>query len=296
MAKTLKEALLEKFADLQQLGIAPSTRPPMDDDGPSVRVEMGSGDYTDGGGRRQRSSRGTAAWDDDQRRGGDVPIKPRSRPRRPERGDRGRPGVGAPAERFRRNDRGERGDSPLEGPLPASDRPMRPPMAPRPGGPMGDRPPFAPRPGGPPGAPRPPFGNRPPMGDRPQFGNRPGGPGNFGPGNFGPGRPGGPGGPGGPPQAGVTDRLRERADQRRREEATRDELIQLVAKLNEAEPSGEALDEFFGKLSVETGALPPIERVLEAVKLANSTEAVKVGDAVRKLFRRPRPRPTPVPS
>ena len=57
MAKSLKEALLEKFADLQQLGIAPTTAPPMDDDRPAVVVEMGSENYGEGGGRRQRVDR-----------------------------------------------------------------------------------------------------------------------------------------------------------------------------------------------------------------------------------------------
>jgi hypothetical protein len=200
-------------------------------------------------------------------------------------------------ERFRRPDRGA-GDPGLEGPAPIMDRPARPPMGPRPGGPMGDRPPFGNRPGGPggpmgPGGPgRPQFGNRPPMGDRPQFGNRPGGP--MGPG--GPGGFAGPSRPGGPPQMGTTDRLRERAEQRRREEETRDQLVQQLATVTGGEATGEALDEFLGKLTVETGALPPLERVLEALKLANSAEPAKVGNAVRQLFRRPRPRPAAVPS
>src|SRR4029078_10415523 len=75
MAKSLKEALLEKYADLQELGIAPTTAPPMYDDGPAVTVEMGSDNYGEGGGRRQRSNRG--GMYDDERRGGDVPIRPR---------------------------------------------------------------------------------------------------------------------------------------------------------------------------------------------------------------------------
>jgi len=74
MAKSLQEALLEKFADLQELGIAPTTAPPIDDR-PAVVVEMGSDNYGEGGGRRQRSNRG--GMYDDERRGGDVPIRPR---------------------------------------------------------------------------------------------------------------------------------------------------------------------------------------------------------------------------
>src|SRR6188768_1840605 len=89
MAKSLKEALLEKFADLQQLGIAPTTAPPMDDDRPAVVVEMGPDSYGEGGGRRQRMNRG-GMYDDD-RRGGDVPIRPRGGRGG---GDRGRGGPG----------------------------------------------------------------------------------------------------------------------------------------------------------------------------------------------------------
>jgi len=286
MAKSLKEALLEKFADLQQLGIAPTTAPPLDDDGPAVVVEMGPDSYGESGGRRQRMNRG-GMYDDD-RRGGDVPIRPRGGrggapggrgARGGERGggDRGR---GAPGgERFRRPDRG--GDrTALEGlppPMPGMAPGPRPPFGDRPAGP---RPPFGDRPAGP----RPPFGDRGPGGPRPPFadrGPRPGGPpmGDRGP------------RPGGPPQMSQDARLQQNAERRRRETGQREELMALLAQHTGAEATPEVFDKFLADLTVETGALPELGRVVEAVKLADSIEAPKVGNAVRQLFRRPRPRP-----
>ena len=287
MAKTLKEALLEKFADLQELGIAPTTAPPLEDEGPAVVVEMGSDSYGDGGGRRQRMNRG-GMYDDD-RRGGDVPIRPRGGRggggpggrggRGGERGggERGRGGPGG--ERFRRPERGGERGAGLEG--------MPPPM---PGVP-GSRPAFGDRPSGP-GGPRP-FGDRPggPGGPRPPFGDR------------GP-RPGGPGGPmgdrgprpGGPPQLSQDARLQQAAERRRREAGQRDELTALLTEHTGAEATNEVFDKFLTDLTVETGALPELGRVVEAVKLANSIEPAKVGNAVRQLFRRPRPRPAGAPA
>lgn len=300
MAKSLKEALLEKFADLQQLGIAPTTAPPIEDDGPAVVVEMGQDSYAEGGGRRQRMNRG-GMYDDD-RRGGDVPIRPRGgRGGGPGgRGERGRGerGRGAPGgERFRRPDRsGDR--AALEG---------MPPPLPGLGGP-GPRPGFGDRPGGP----RPPFSDRP-GGPRP-FGDRPGGPGGPRPpfGDRGP-RPGGPPmgdrgpRPGGPAQLSTDARLQQNAERRRREAGQREELSALVATHTGAEATPEVMDKFFADLTVETGALPDLGRVVEAIKLANSIEPAKVGNAVRQLFRRPRrpagaaapagqTRPAPAPS
>ena len=62
------------------------------------------------------------------------------------------------------------------------------------------------------------------------------------------------------------------------------------------EPDSAAIDGFMNGLAQEVGALPPLERVIEAIKLANSAEPAKVGGAVRQLYRRPRPRPAPTPS
>ncbi|MCC6179828.1 MAG: hypothetical protein IT305_31325 [Chloroflexi bacterium] len=277
MAKSLKEALLEKFSDLQQLGIAPTTAP-VEDDLPAVVVEMGSERYGESGGRRQRSNRG-AMYDDELSRGGDVPIRPRSPRRGRERGERGpgRPPAGG-GERFRRGERGER-------PAGMEDLAGGPPAL-RSGPGAGPRPPFGERPAGP----RPPFGERP-VGPRPPFGDRPGGRPMGGPPRMGDQRgPGGPGAPGGPGM-GTTDRLRQRAEQRRRDEELREQLLGLLSTTGGVEATPEVYDKFLADLTVETGALPPIERVVEAIQLAKSIEPAKVGNAVRQLFRRPRPRP-----
>jgi hypothetical protein len=260
MAKSRKEALLEKFSDLQELGIAP-TAAPIEDEGPSVVVDAGSETRREGGGRRQRPSR-AIDYEDEPRRGGDVPIRPRSRPRRPERGERSQPG----------GDRPRRGGERAMGSEQAAifDAPLPPdrPVGPRPSGPERAR-----------------FGDRPPTQNRPPFGNRPGG---------GP-RFGGPN-DGGPPQAGVTDRLRQRAEERRRDEDQREQLQKLLVTVTGGEADAAAFDKFLADLTVEVGALPPLERVVEAVRLANSAEPAKVGDRIRELYRRPRPRPAVLPS
>jgi len=280
MAKSLKEALLEKFSDLQELGIAP-TIAPIEDEGPSIVVDAGSESRREGGARRQRPSR-MMEDDDESRRGGDVPIRPRSRPRRPERGERGAPGE-RPRRNTERSGTGERAPD-LEGPQ--LDRPVGPPAgAPADRSRFGDRPQFG-------GGDRPPFGARPPLGQRPPFGSRP---------PMGP-RPPGPGGQqfagpgeGGPRQPGVTDRLRERAEQRRRDQGEREQLQRVLTEIMGAEPDSDQYDKFLADLTVEVGALPPLERLVEALQLANSVEPAKVGDQVRALYRRPRPRPAALP-
>lgn len=75
----------------------------------------------------------------------------------------------------------------------------------------------------------------------------------------------------------------------------RDELMGLIASVGSVEATPEVYDKFLADLTVETGALPALDRVVEAVKLAGSTEPAKVGNAVRQLFRRPRPRPAGPP-
>lgn len=264
MAKSLKEALLERFSDLQELGIAP-TSAPAEDDGPAIVIDVAQTGGRDSGMRRARPSRG-GAYDDEATRGGDVPIRPRSRPRRSERGnERARPG----GERFRRG--GDR--TALDGP-PTGDIP-----------PATDRPAFTPRPtfGGPPRTGDRPLGPRP-MGDRPPFANRP----------PGPPRPGlRPAGP--PPrEIGVTERLQQRAEQRRAEEGQRDQLKVLMASMDATEITDELYDKFLGDLALETGALPPLDRVIEAITLAGNLEPSKVGQQVRMLYRRSRPRPASV--
>ena len=256
MAKSLKEALLEKFSDLQELGIAP-TAAPIEEEGPSIVVEAGPEGRREAGGRRQRSNRFND-YDDEPRRG-DEPIRPRSRPRRGERSDR--PGGGDRGRRPERSPLGERGV--VGDAAPAPERPSAPTGRPAPTGPR--------------------FGDRPPVGNRP-----PGGP------RSGPPRFGGPGNAG-PQQSGVTDRLRQRAEQRRREGEHREQLQRLLASATGGEMDEAALDKFLADLAVEVGALPPLERVVEAVELANTAEPTKVGDQVRQLYRRPRPRPAGLP-
>jgi hypothetical protein len=252
MAKSLKEALLERFADLQELGIAPSAAP-VEDEGPSVVVEMGPESRRDAGGRRQRAAR-ASAYDDENGRLGDVPVR-RSRPRRQERGDRTRPGP----ERTRRPERTVVDEFPPVDPatLQRSEPVVRAPADRA----RTERPPFAGRPSGP----------RPPMADR------------SGPRRFGPQD-------GGPRPPGTTDRLRERAEQRRRDDELRNQLQQVVSTASGSELDPEAFSKFLNDLTQEVGALPPLERVIEAVQMSNSVEPFKVGEQIRLLYRRPRPR------
>ena len=91
-------------------------------------------------------------------------------------------------------------------------------------------------------------------------------------------------------------RLQQNAERRRREAGQRDELLALLATHTGAEATNDVFDKFLADLTVETGALPELGRVVEAVKLADSIEPAKVGNAVRQLFRRGRTRPAGPPS
>jgi hypothetical protein len=91
-------------------------------------------------------------------------------------------------------------------------------------------------------------------------------------------------------------RLQQNAERRRREAGQRDELMALLATHTGAEATNEVFDKFLTDLTVETGALPELGRVVEAVKLAGGIEPAKVGNAVRQLFRRGRTRPASPPS
>ena len=91
-------------------------------------------------------------------------------------------------------------------------------------------------------------------------------------------------------------RLQQNAERRRREAGQREELMALLATHTGAKATNEVFDKFLSDLTVETGALPELGRVVEAVKLANSIEPAKVGNAVRQLFRRGRARPAGPPS
>ena len=61
---------------------------------------------------------------------------------------------------------------------------------------------------------------------------------------------------------------------------------------DDAAKTDRALMEAFSRgLAEETGALPPPNIVVEAIREAQSAEPRKIGDAVRAHYRRPRPRP-----
>lgn len=247
MAKSLKEALLEQMATLQERGLAPGELPPEPEEEPSYShyeeefTRSGGGDRDFDGRRGGRGAKGAGRVRTRQpmpRREREV-REPRTRERR---------------ERDSRDQRGLPSD--LVGAPPPPSRPMRPMGSPRPmapGGPM--------RQG-------------------------PGGPGGFG----------GPGGPGGPrPPASRSDMLRRNAERIQREQADRGEIQQLLAQYAGAEQDDAATEKFFQELGVETGALPPLHVVLEALKNAGNAKPAEVADQVRQYYRRPRARAVAAP-
>jgi len=92
------------------------------------------------------------------------------------------------------------------------------------------------------------------------------------------------------PQMGVADRLRQRAEQRRREEAERKELRDLVTTLRGEELDDEAFSNYLSELTQEVGSLPPLHVVITAMRNASTTDPRKVGDEVRAYYRRGRRR------
>jgi hypothetical protein len=89
--------------------------------------------------------------------------------------------------------------------------------------------------------------------------------------------------------------LRRNAERIQREQADRGEILQLLAQYAGGEQDEAAVEKFFEELGVETGALPPLHVVLEALKNAGSASPADVADQVRLYYRRPRSRPTPAP-
>ncbi|MFN8522153.1 MAG: hypothetical protein U0821_03510 [Chloroflexota bacterium] len=73
-------------------------------------------------------------------------------------------------------------------------------------------------------------------------------------------------------------------------------LLQTLARVNGSELDADAYAKFLNDLTQETGALPPLDRVNEAVNLAGSLDVVKIGAQVRMLYRRSRARPAAAPS
>jgi hypothetical protein len=90
--------------------------------------------------------------------------------------------------------------------------------------------------------------------------------------------------------------LRRNAERIQREQSQRNDIRELLTGYSGREADDAAMERFFSDLSVETGALPPLNVVLEALRAAGSADAVAVGDQVRLHNRRARSRPTPAPA
>jgi hypothetical protein len=84
--------------------------------------------------------------------------------------------------------------------------------------------------------------------------------------------------------------LRRNAERIQREQTDRGEIRQLLATYAGEEVDDAAVETFFSQLGVETGALPPLHVVLEALRNAGKSDPVEVADQVRQYYRRPRAR------
>ena len=246
MAKTLKEALLEQMATLQERGLAPGEIPVEQEEEPSYAQYEGESERR--GNARER--------DGEQRRaaGGRTPrSRPRTAaPRLREQRELREPRGGRERRPSRESRESREIPDGLVGPLPeATPRPAFRPSegAPRPG--------FEPRPMGPPGQFRPSFG-----------GARP---------------------------APRSDMLRRNAERIQREQADRSAIQELLTGYNGEEADDAAMEKFFSALAVETGALPPLNVVLEALRIAGNADPVEVGNQVRAYNRRSRSRAAPTP-
>lgn len=85
--------------------------------------------------------------------------------------------------------------------------------------------------------------------------------------------------------------LQQRAEQRRREEEDITEMRRLLAEFSGQEVDDQFMETFSRGLAEETGALPPPNIVVDAIRESRSADPRKIGDAVRAHYRRPRPRP-----
>lgn len=101
-----------------------------------------------------------------------------------------------------------------------------------------------------------------------------------------------PAGPAAAPAAPVsrTDLLRERAEQRRREETDRQELVDVLQGYRGAPIDEDGITAFFAALTEEVGALPPLRVVLHAARAAETDQPDKIGDQVRVYYRSARAR------
>jgi hypothetical protein len=89
--------------------------------------------------------------------------------------------------------------------------------------------------------------------------------------------------------------LRRNAERIQRDQVDRDQIRQLLAGYSGEELDDAGLEKFFSQLSVETGALPPLNVVLEASRNAASADPVEIGNQVRLYYRRARARVAPRP-
>lgn len=113
-------------------------------------------------------------------------------------------------------------------------------------------------------------------------------------------RPGGPPafgqpGPNGPRPAPRSDLLRRNAERIQREQSERGDIRQLLSTYAGEELDDAAIEKFFVQLAAETGALPPLHVVLEALKNAGVANPAEVGNQVRAHYRRARSRVAPTP-
>ncbi len=249
MGRSLKEALLDQYALLQERGLAPAEMP-VEDDAPLVVVESAPRGRSNR--PRRESLERYVDGEDLLDVNGQFDRDRRRLPRRDHGGEDARGERRRPIRAGGRSRGGRPGEMEAEFPIPA-------PLA---GG--GPRPSM----GGP----------RPPMGPRPM---RPG---------MGAPRP--MGGPGRPP-IGRTQMLQDRAEQRRRDEQDIAEMRRLLGQYRGEEMDDAAMDAFSRALAEETGALPPPRIVVEAINVAKTADARKIGDAIRAYYRRRRARPQP---
>lgn len=86
------------------------------------------------------------------------------------------------------------------------------------------------------------------------------------------------------------DLLRRNAERIQREQAAQDEIRQLLTSYAGEEPDATQVDRFFEQLTIETGALPPLEVVAIALRSAGKADPADVGHQVRLHYRNGRSR------
>ena len=89
-------------------------------------------------------------------------------------------------------------------------------------------------------------------------------------------------------QSGRSAMLQQRAEQRKRDQEQQGEIRGALESVLGEPVDDDAFARFMGELTVETGALPPLNVVVEAMRLASSADVRAVGDQIRAYYRRPR--------